>query len=269
MRKETSRLLIAKIRAIELRHTLAAPESAGFKNGRAVSTGWPEIDSVLEGGLLGGALHEWFGPESIREPGDVSWAPPVCIPLHLAWRALETGCVPLWLVWVGRRCFPYPGVLVREDGRDRRMLERSIFVSPRDTAKRLWAMDLALRCPAVGVVIADGSRFDMAATRRVQLVAKTHDTLALLVRPPWERAGLSAAQTRWQVTWEPRADCHANPRWSVELLRCKGVQPAKARGRWVLEWDHASSTMRLSAQVAHPAGAAKTSQRSLGGTAYA
>lgn len=222
-----------------------------------ISTGWPPVDVALGGGLLCGALHEWFGlthlPDGQRPAAP--WSPPLCVLVHLAWRAIEASSSSLWTVWIGKRCFPYPGILVRDDGNDRRLLERSVFVDPRDTSSRLWTIDLALRSPVVGVVIADGSKFQMAATRRVQLVAKANRTCALLVRPPWEQGELSAAQSRWLIRWEPSTHNDAafpvNPRWSVRLLRCKGVQPDQARGVWALEWDRATSTVGLSAPMAN------------------
>jgi protein ImuA len=257
------RSLIEKIRALEGGGgACAAPEdgargSSGAKYGGRIATGWPEIDAALDGGLIGGALHEWFGLED--EPGE-SWTPPLCILLHLARRALDAGAGPLWLVWIGRRCLPYPGALVGEGGRDRRLLERSLWVSINGTQHGLWAIDQALRCPAVGAVIAEGAGFDMAATRRVQLAARTHGTLAMLVRPPAERAELSAAQTRWGVRWAP-APRLLNPVWSVELLRCKGSRPDRTPGPWRLEWDRATSLVRVSAPLADSPGAAAASTR--------
>ncbi|MFO0874641.1 MAG: hypothetical protein U0575_11820 [Phycisphaerales bacterium] len=64
---------------------------------------------------------------------------------------------------------------------------------------RLWAIDLALRCTGVALVVADGRGLDMAATRRLQLAAEAGQTVGLLARAPDERATLSAAATRWLV----------------------------------------------------------------------
>jgi hypothetical protein len=156
-------------------------------------------------------IHEWFGGDRAGR----GWAPPLGILLHLALRSLEgsPGCV----VWVGRRCWPYPRVLNRAG------LQRSIFVDPPDGASRLWTIDLAARCPGVAAVVADGSGLDMAATRRLQLAAESGSALVLCARPPDEVDHLSAASTRWRVRCAPSAD--TTPRWIVELLRCKGMQP--------------------------------------------
>ena len=130
------------------------------------------------------------------------------------------------------------------------ILERSIFIDPPDGASRLWSIDLAARCRAVAAVVADGSGLDMAATRRLQLAAEAGSALVLCARPPGEMKCLSAAATRWLVCCAPSTD--KNPRWIVQLLRCKGVQPeskvlrlpggdslAGAGRRWDVEWKRA------------------------------
>jgi hypothetical protein len=172
-------------------------------------------------------VHEWFGAADAAR----RWAPPLGILLHLALRSLEgspAGCV----VWIGRRCWPYPQVLNRAG------LRRSIFIDPPDGASRLWAIDLAARCPGVAAVVADGSALDMAATRRLQLAAEAGSALVLCARPPNELDRLSAAATRWLVRCAPSTD--KAPRWIVELLRCKGVQPESEVLRTV-EWKGAQS----------------------------
>ena len=234
--------------------------------GRVLQTGWSGIDVDLGGGLLAGALHEWFGlaarghnVASLR-----TWSPPICVLVHLAWQALEASSRTRWIVWVGRRCFPYPSILVRGRGTDHRLLERSLFVTAHSANDRLWAIDLALRSSSVGVVIADGSTFSMAATRRVQLLAQRHQTLALMVRPPWEQGELSAAQSRWLIRWEPHASTTKSvllkPRWSVQLLRCKGVQYEKAHTTWALEWNSDTSTLNLSSEMVRQARSSKEEQ---------
>lgn len=256
--------LAEKIRVLQEKLANATLESGG--QGRVLRTGWSDVDAALGGGLRAGALHEWFGIAARQSCGvaERTWSPPICVLVHLAWQAVEASSLPQWTVWVGPRCFPYPSVLVRGRGADRGLLERSLFVTAHDADSRLWAIDLALRSSSVGVVIADGSTFSMAATRRVQLLAKRHQTLALMARPPWEQNELSAAQSRWLICWEPHAQTGAKvslgPRWSVELLRCKGVQPKQYRGVWTLEWDSDTSTLNLSAEMARQARSPKKEQ---------
>jgi hypothetical protein len=257
-----------------------------------LTTGWSAIDAALAGGLRRDALHEWFGPTppatDTSSPAATEksrpktapaaraqrtrWRPPTCVLVHLAHRALDTDSQPGWVVWVGRRCFPYPHVLVRgliaenlttdapaapnaPAAPDSRLLERSLFVAVRTADHRLLTADLALRSPAISTVIADGSGFSMPATRRLQLLAQRHQTPALLVRPPQEQAELSAAHSRWLLRWEPAVDPppRAQPRWQVELLRCKGVPLERLQGPWLLEWNGDTGALNLPATLGHPA----------------
>lgn len=279
------RALAEKIRAIERgphASTLldAAPEEV--RHERRLSTGWPEIDAAMRGGIAAGGLHEWFGiyhaldaattgapREPIRQTAAprrakagamasaVRWTPPLCILVHLAWRAIAHNTARPWIVWVGRKCHPYPRVLMGRRGGADGLIEKSLFVAPRDGPARLWAVDLALRSPAVGTVIADGCGFDMAATRRIQLLARDQSKWALVARPPGEIDKLSAAETRWRVTAAPGGGNETGvvPRWNVELLRCKGMRPNTDSRSWLLEWNRVEGAVHLSAAVADLAGA--------------
>ena len=220
--------------------------------------------------LTRGAIHEWFGlvehastQEEVSPQGlaassraRTTWTPPLLLLTHLAHQALVQATDPNPLVlWIGQRCWPHPPALIHDAGCNTRLLACSVFVqippttetggltpclaavrSPRRTAPgaadplNLWAIDLALRCPVVTLVVADGSGLDFTATRRLQLAAEAGGTMALLVRPPHERTRLSAAATRWLVHRLPpptAAARGAQPpqvRWLIQLLRCKGLR---------------------------------------------
>lgn len=252
------RELTDRIRAIEQRCEIA--DGVDEPTGDRIATGWNDIDAALGGGLAAGGLHEWFGVEDAAagesRPLDARWTPPLCILAHLAWQAFDRSSSSPWVVWVGRACHPYPRVLVR--GADRRLLERSLFVSPRDVGGRVWAMDLALRSQAVGFVVADGSGLDRSATQRIQLLARSQTKVVLAGCPPRQRSILSAAQTRWLVRTErapgQRRAGEIRPGWSVELLRCKGMRPTQDHPVWHLEWNRAEGVVHCSARLADLAG---------------
>ena len=280
--------LSERVRAVEARfgarnlHQLADDPAE-----TTVSTGWDAVDRALGGGLRRGGLHEWFG---VQDAGR-AWSPPLCILTHLAWRFFDHTRAADWVIWIGDACRPYPRVLLRGD--DQRLLRQSLFVAPRSAALRLWAIDLALRSPAVGCVVADISDFDRTATQRLQLLAKAESKMVLATRPPWQQQRHSAAQTRWRVSLDPNPDreggafsikpsrdhegagferftnpladargseCRREtssrnrPRWIVELLRCKGVRPAQEHRAWLVEWDRGESAIHLSSGVAGLAG---------------
>lgn len=193
-----------------------------------------------------GALHEWFGVgdgEAARRGGG-AWAGEWSLPMGLLmWVARcasgsEAGVRPRRVVWIGRRCWPYPRAMGRG------LLACSIFVDAVCRDERVWASDLAMRCGAVAAVVADGSGLTMAETRRLQLAAGAGDTMGLIARPAGERGVLSAAKTRWLVSCRPSPE--DQPRWRVELLRCKGVRPlTEDARRWVALRDHETGDVHL------------------------
>ncbi|MFT3686401.1 MAG: hypothetical protein QM783_16015 [Phycisphaerales bacterium] len=201
----------------------------------AIPLGLEAVDAALPaGGLSRTGVHEWIGSEHAST--HAAWTPPLCILSHLAHQAVkDTG---RHAVWIGEAVWPHPPTLAA-----RGILARCLFVRAGNAGERLWASDLALRSGAVALVIGDGSRFDVSATRRLQLAAEAGGVPCLLARPPRERAELSAATTRWHVGVVPAQPDQSIParRWTVELLRCKGVQPAStAPRRWILEQPHAT-----------------------------
>ncbi len=230
-------------RLTQLREAIAAIEHG--KSRRAPSS------RRIDGLPVTPGLHEWFGlADTPRAP---RWIPPLGILLYLARRSLESPDREgrggrgdrggAGVVWIGRRCWPFfQGLPPDHRGV---LLQRSIFIDPPDDMSRLWAIDLAARCPAAAAVVADGSRLDMAATRRLQLAAESGSALVLCARPPEEMNHLSAAMTRWLVCCAPSAD--KTPRWNVELVRCKGMQPGS---QWTVEWKSAQGGVVVHAVLA-------------------
>ena len=229
------------------------------------------LDEALPGGgLRRGAVHEWFGVAEAdaaqdtqqqcggrgRWATDPHWSPPLCLLAHLAAAALSRtpeGDPSRWVVWIGARVWPYPHLLARRrDGPE--LLARTFLIRTPDDVTRLWAIELALRS-AAGAVIADGSRLDRAATQRLQLAAESKGSLCILARPPGERTALSAATTRWWVSSSPST--RTGPRWTVQLLRCKGEQPAPGAVRpWTVEHDWATGDLGVLPHVADRSGKA-------------
>jgi protein ImuA len=200
-----------------------------------LSLGVPQIDACLPGGgLKRGATHEWFTLLPDGQPSRRSWFPPLSILTILA--TTSAGLI----IWIDLH--PFPGALGP-------LLGRSLFINPpADAPARLWAIDQAVRSSALrrGAVLANAAGLDMAASRRLQLAAESggnQGAIGLLVRPPRERSVISAAETRWQISPAPSSEIDRpirSPRWSLELLRCKGSPMAGTR-RWIIEWaqgDH-------------------------------
>jgi protein ImuA len=139
------------------------------------------------------------------------------------------------------------------------LLERSVFVDPDCDAARFWAVDQALRCAGVGVVVADAMRLDMAGSRRLQLAAEHGGVTALLLRPAWERGVISAAETRWIVRPTPpppSSVAERLARWELELVRCKGASLGSQGLRWTVEVSDACA-LRVPADVVDRPGEAE------------
>src|SRR5205809_118261 len=85
--------------------------------------------------------------------------------------------------------------------------ERLITVAAARERDVLWAMEEALRCRAVGMVIGEirPRDIDQVATRRLALAAAAGNALGLILRTAPDD-GPSAAATRWIVGAAPSLD---------------------------------------------------------------
>ena len=201
--------LADRIAALEGR---AVSGRAGRPPSEVVPTGWPTIDRMLGGGLPRSGLHEWHVDGPLPEARDVL--------VHLAWQAIlhddrHRAGAARRVVWIGRESWPDALALVRglraplggmfgmprrPSWPDARLADRALMVDAPRAGERLWAIEQAVRCAGVCAVIADGTGFDLAATRRLQLAASGGALLLVAVprvghRPP----ALSACTTRWRI----------------------------------------------------------------------
>ena len=116
-------------------------------------------------------------------------------------------------------------------------LSQLIVVRVRSAQDEIWAVDQALRCPAVGSVVCWTERFDQRGRRRWQLSAEAGAGLGLLVCP--ERVRHEACWAEVRLLVEPLVS-ERGRRLRVEVLRCRGA----AAGRAVeLELDHETSAL--------------------------
>lgn len=200
----------------------------------------PDAPPLLRPGLL----HEWLAETAI---------PPLFLATCLAHQSVMSGGHGRGrAVIVGSRVFPY----VRAFSRSRALAEvmaRAIFVDT-DRSHRAFVLEAVLRCEATSFLIADGSEIDMTLSRRLQLAASAGGAMALVLRPASELGELSAAATRWRVR-SCRSD-DDQPRWSIELLRCKGLRPTTDARRWTVRVCHETGDVRLAHDAPDRSGAA-------------
>lgn len=233
------------------RHTGRAPDRFG-------GLGSGGDDGPLRRAVVPSAIHEWFHSATAARSSRV-WHPPLTTALSSvsSGRLGEVTCCRAY-VWIGGHCWPNPVAIA---GMSASMLDRSVFVDARGLEDRAWAIETALRCWARDgdggsdrgtgslCVVADASGMDFKTTRRLQLAAEAGGSIGLMLRPPWEIGELSAARTRWLVTPSPSPD--TDQRWTLELLRCKGVRPTMSEARrWAVTRCHATGDVRVVADAA-------------------
>jgi protein ImuA len=201
--------------------------------GQALAFGVDTIDAALGGGLAFGALHELspampscLGPVTgfaLTLAARISGSKQVLL-IQPAFAGCEAGS----LYAPGLALFGLP-------------LRRVLMLRVTRPIEVLWAMEEALKCPAVACVIAelpnDGSIADLTATRRLTLAAREGDGFGLMCRHrPSPFA--SAAETRWEIA---AAESHPDRfgglgRAAFSLSLTKNRRGPT--GRWTVAWDH-------------------------------
>lgn len=186
------------------------------------------------GGLARAAVHEVLA----TSPG--------CGAAFCAVLLARTGGTVLWIAAERDGLLAWPPGLARCGLAPANL----ILVRAERWSDALWAMEEALRCPAVtGALLAlepnpgaGGGRLDLTATRRLQLAAETGGALGLLLRPDMACAEPTAAATRWRIGSLGAEDGLDDPRWQLELLRVRGGRPG---GPWAVTWRAAAGRLDL------------------------
>jgi len=178
--------------------------------------GLPALDAALEGGLPRGCLQEVIpADEGAAAAGFTAF-----LLGRLVKEAEGGGRGVLWAS-LGEGDL-YPPALAAY-GLDPGEV---ILLSAPSPAELLWAMEEALRSPALAGVVGEIDRLDLTAGRRLQLAAAAGGGVGfLLLRADRPAAAVSAAALRWRVGAGP------DRAWHVELLRRRGGRP----GAWILE----------------------------------
>jgi protein ImuA len=238
-----------RVRLSELRERIRRIERPTLAVHGVLPLGIAAIDRVLPGGgLARGALHEILGMGGDEEDGALAAAFAAGILGRLA--RTQDGTV----LWCLPRSDLYgPGLAAHGLDPAHLVLVRA----SRDT-EILWAMEEGLRASGIAAVVGEVGVLPAVASRRLQLAAERSGITAFLLRR-WrdgsqaarERNLPNAAVTRWRIaalpsqpSWgEPGVGC---PRWRVELLRCRGGEPAC----WEVEEADATGHVSLAAALA-------------------
>ena len=183
-----------------------------------------EIDEALpHGGLSCGAIHEMYLQDTCSFAHNPHVLPSLlaqnAIASHVAsptsaWERKNTGAFPFLILWIGRRCWPTPFSIPPGH------LNSCLFIDAPTEKLSMWAIETALRSPAVKLVVAEAPRLSLTTTRRFALSAKAHNTTAILLRRYSDTLPPSAATTSWTIA--PTPSQHDSPAWNLSLKRLKG-----------------------------------------------
>ncbi len=117
--------------------------------------------------------------------------------------------------------------------------DRVIYAETGRESEILPAVEEGLRHRGLAGVVAEIARLGLTSSRRLQLAAEPSGVTAIAIRR-WRGRGdvafePTAAVTRWRITALPSAPLGSpgvgRPRWHLELLRCRGADPAS----WIVE----------------------------------
>jgi protein ImuA len=238
-----------RARLSELRERIRRIEQPTAAVHGVLPFGIAAIDRMLPGGgLARGALHEILGMGGDEEDGALAAA----FAAGILGRLARTGNgTVLWCL--PRQDLYGPGLAAHGLDPARLVLVRA----SRDT-EILWAMEEGLRASGIAAVVGEVGTLAAVASRRLQLAAERSGITAFLLRR-WRDGGQAArecalpnaAVTRWRIAALPSQPLPGEPgigrpRWRVELLRCRGGEPAC----WEVEEADATGHVSLAAALA-------------------
>lgn len=113
-----------------------------------------------------------------------------------------------------------------------------VFVQMPGQRQALWAVEEALKCKSLSVVVAELYDLNFVQSRRLQLAVEESKVTGVIIHPKSRAIGTTSCAARWQVRSLPsKLDAGVPgigyPRWEVELLKVRNGNP----GCWQLEWS--------------------------------
>lgn len=127
-------------------------------------------------------------------------------------------------------------------------------IRPMSEVDLLWAVEEALRSPAIGLMIAEPSKpLSLTAGRRLQLAAEAGQTTGVMLIG--EGQGSNAAETRWHCVPVAGTDRDSTlHHWSLNKNK-KGTT-----GNWTLHWNGATAAFNLVSETGQRHRAAEASR---------
>ena len=186
----------------------------------------PGIDGWLpDHGLARGGMHEVLAADQGAATG-------FCAVVlgrlggTVAWIGPEPDAAPQGLAWFGLEP------------------SRLLFIEVGKASDALWAMEEALRCPALAGAVLASPPLGSTTTRRLQLATEIGGSLGLVLLPNEVAVAPTTALTRWRVgsdgtTPERNELRNRTSRWQLDLLRARGGRP----GCWSVSWEPSTHSL--------------------------
>jgi hypothetical protein len=181
-------------------------------SGPALSFGDKRIDDIFHGGLNSHAMHEIYGPAAVSLTSMIL--------------SLTTGTI----IWIRPKNQPRQlnpnGIFEIKNN-----INKYITVYS-DLKQILWATEQTARSGACNAVVAEIERPpNFIASRRLQLIARAHCTLVIILSHDEKNIVPSAAETRLRATSTPTSG-HGLPRFHINLFKNKNSTNLD----WEMEW---------------------------------
>src|SRR5215468_1164235 len=261
----------APVRIEELRRQLAAlePMIAGECDA-LLALGNPVIDGALGGGLGLGALHEIAAARETDVAAASGFA--LALAARMASRVALTALGNSWdarndasacasaVLWIAEDLSLAENGALYGPALDGIGIapERLITVAAARGRDVLWAMEEALRCRAVGMVIGEmrPRDIDQVATRRLALAAAAGNARGLILRTAPDDEP-SAAATRWIIGAAPSLNAEHSHGVGPPRLLARLVRNRRGHlGAWIVEWNSVEQRFELATHSEPVAGSA-------------
>lgn len=212
---------------------MAVTNAATSRSAAPIGFGCESIDDQLRGGLVRGAMHEFFAARHADSAAATGFALAMTLraagqrPVLLVRQDVlesETGCLDA----IGLREFGFA-------------LERVILVRARDIEGVLRAGEQGARCAPLGAVLMQtwghAKILDLTASRRLALASAKSGVPVFMLRIG-AAATPSAAATRWTIeaglSRPLAANAPGQASFLAQLVRHRG---GVADGKWRMEWN--------------------------------
>jgi protein ImuA len=115
--------------------------------------------------------------------------------------------------------------------------DRIIFIQLQKEKELLWAMEEALKCNGLAVVVCELQELSFTSSRRFQLAVEQSSVTGFILRINPRNLVTTACVSRWQISSlaSEATDLPGVgfPKWKVELLKIRNGKP----GAWQVEWS--------------------------------